>query len=66
MFTHFVSVLSEKFPPKPKQRFSLGTEFEIWVNHFRMRFEPFTVHQYDVKIYGGAKPKPIESKAVGM
>lgn len=60
----------ELFPPKPKQRFSLGKEITVETNHFLIPFlkknDLDNIRQYDVAIKDHKSSRVVESTNLGM
>ena len=60
----------ELFPPKPKQRFSLGIEITVETNHFMIPFlkknDLDNIRQYDVAIKHQKSSRLVESTNLGM
>jgi hypothetical protein len=43
-----VYFLGGKFPPKPRERGTLGRLIKLLANHYPISIKPFKVYQYDV------------------
>ena len=64
--------LTQEFPAKPKQRFSLGRTTTFFTNHFLIPFLTASnefdskIRQYDVKIVDKKSQRPVESTPLGL
>lgn len=54
----------EEFPKKPKIKFSLGINFDILVNDFKLNLENKSTFQYDVAIRNEKNEEKESNKLV--